>query len=408
MGNCCIDRPDSTAKPPIQRRFLYYWTLDNKAMCVVRVATPERLTGDGVTKMWMIRADGGRLYGEFRERGIAAIGWTQLAHHAKAGMTKKELVDLQLSIAPETKEKIAASVASQVWRFINEVKVDDLVVTYSPANRTYLIGKVTGGCECRADLADMGMPLARAVVWQEQEVKRDGLTDAAKTTLGSMLAVFVVPTFAAHELLGTTADQPVQDTPEVSEEPADVDPSSEMEWSLDALRQLEWKRFEMLCVWYYEATGFTVETVPQGADGGIDATLYKEGLSVPIALVQCKAWRAPVKVEPVRALGGIMHSKKVKRGIFWSLAGFIGQPVQDYAVEAGIQLLDGAGIVERIRALDAEQRDELLARAFEGDYQTPTCVACGVKMVVRQGENGSFWGCHNYPKGCRVRLPRAA
>lgn len=356
----------------------------------------------------MIRADGGRLYGEFRDKGIAAIGWTQLAHHAKAGMTKKELVDLHLSIAPETKEKVAVSVASQVWRFMNEVNVDDLVVTYSPENRTYLIGKVIGGCECRADLADRGMPLARTVVWQEKEVDRDSLTDEAKASLGSMLAVFVVPTFAAHELVGTTADQPVSAIPEPMAEAVDVDPQVEMEWSLDALRQLEWKRFEMLCVWYYEAMGFTVKTVSHGADGGIDATLYKSGLEAPIALVQCKAWRTPVKVEPVRALGGSMHSKKVKRGVFWSLAGFIGQPVQDYAAEAGIQLLDGAGILDRIRALAAEKRDELLARAFEGDYQTPTCVACGVKMVIRQGDGGSFWGCHNYRKGCRVTLPRAA
>jgi len=180
-----------------------------------------------------------------------------------------------------------------------------------------------------------------------------------------------------------------------------------MEWSLDALKQLEWKRFEMLCVWYYEAMGFTVKTVPHGADGGIDATLYKDGLATPIAVVQCKAWRAPVKVEPVRALGGVLHTKKVKRGVFWSLAGFIGQPVKDYAAEAGIQLLDGAGIVERIRALGPDKQAMLLARAFEGDYQTPTCAACGVKMVERQGKDVSFWGCLNYPK-CRVTIARAA
>jgi len=361
-----------------------------------------------MSKMWMIRADGGRLYGDFRDKSIAAIGWTQLAHHAKPGMTKKELVDLHLSIAPETKEKMAVSVASQVWRFMNEIKVDDLVVTYSPDSRTYLIGKVTGGCESRADLVEEGMPLARTVVWQDKEIHRDDLTGAAKASLGSMLAVFVVPAFAVHELLGTTANQPVQGSPEVPNEPVEVDPSPEMEWSLDALQQLEWKRFEMLCVWYYEAKGFIVETVPQGADGGVDATLYMKGKSDPIALVQCKAWSAPVKVAPVRALGGVMHAKKVERGIFWSLTGFIGKPVRDYAEEAGIQLLDGAGIVERIRALDAEKRDELLTRAFEGDYQTPTCAACGIKMVVRQGDGGSFWGCHNYPKGCRVKIPRAA
>ncbi|WP_247424662.1 restriction endonuclease [Ralstonia pseudosolanacearum] len=180
------------------------------------------------------------------------------------------------------------------------------------------------------------------------------------------------------------------------------------EWTIDALGQLEWKRFEMLCVWYYEAMGFTVKTVPHGADGGIDATLYKDGMAAPIAVVQCKAWRSPVKVEPVRALGGVMHSNKVKRGVFWSLAGFIGKPVQTYAVEAGIQLLDGAGILERIRALDPGKQAGLLAKAFEGDYQTPSCAACGIKMVERQGKGGSFWGCRNYSKGCRVRLPRAA
>ncbi|MBP0635767.1 restriction endonuclease [Cupriavidus sp. AcVe19-6a] len=187
-----------------------------------------------------------------------------------------------------------------------------------------------------------------------------------------------------------------------------ITPAKPTEWSLDALKQLEWKRFEMLCVWYYEAMGFAVKTVPHGADGGIDATLYKDGLSAPIAVVQCKAWRSPVKVEPVRALGGVMHSKQVKRGVFWSLAGYIGQPVQTYAAEAGIQLLDGAGIVERIRALDQYKQATLLAQAFKGDYWTPTCAACGVKMVERQGRDSSFWGCRNYSKGCKVRLPRAA
>lgn len=175
-------------------------------------------------------------------------------------------------------------------------------------------------------------------------------------------------------------------------------------WSVEVLEQLEWKRFELLCVWYYELMGFTVKTVPHGADGGIDATLYKDGLDAPVAVVQCKAWRTAVKVEPVRALGGSMHAAKVKRGVFWSRGGFVGQPVQQYAADAGIQLLDGAKIVERILALDLNKQVTLLARAFEGDYRTPTCPACGVKLVRREGKSGVFWGCHGYPS-CRVTLP---
>lgn len=176
-------------------------------------------------------------------------------------------------------------------------------------------------------------------------------------------------------------------------------------WTLDALKQLEWKRFELLCVGYYEAMGFKVKTVPHGPDGGIDATLYKAGLDVPVAVVQCKAWNKPVKVEQVRALAGVMHEHKVRRGVFWSLSGYVGRPVSESAERAGIQLLDGVGIVERIRALDQYKQATLLKQAFRGDYWTPTCAACGVKMVERKGPAGAFWGCQNYP-GCKVKLSR--
>lgn len=178
-------------------------------------------------------------------------------------------------------------------------------------------------------------------------------------------------------------------------------------WSLEALKLLEWKRFELLCVGYYEAMGFTVKTVPHGPDGGIDATLYKAGLDSPVAVVQCKAWNRPVKVEQVRALGGVMHEHKVRRGVFWSLSGYVGRPVQESAERAGIQLLDGAAIIERIRALDQYKQATLLAQAFKGDYRTPTCAACGVKMVERAGKGGPFWGCKNYP-ACKVTLARVA
>ncbi|EML1599355.1 restriction endonuclease [Burkholderia cenocepacia] len=124
----------------------------------------------------------------------------------------------------------------------------------------------------------------------------------------------------------------------------------------------------MLCVWYYEAMGFTVKRVPYGADGGIDATLYRDGREAPIAVVQCKAWRTLVKVEPLRARGGVMHSKKVKHGVFWTLGGFIGKPARGHASQADILLVDGAGIVERMRALDPSKQAKLLALAFEGNY----------------------------------------
>lgn len=134
-----------------------------------------------MTKMWMIRGESGRLYDDFRERGVVAIGWSQLAPLAKPGMSRKEVTRLYQDVEPNIKPATAISGASQVWRFINEIQPGDWVVTYSPANRTYLVGKITGDFKHNPDLADLGMSLTRPVQWIDQEVDRDSLTSASKT-----------------------------------------------------------------------------------------------------------------------------------------------------------------------------------------------------------------------------------
>ncbi|CAJ0856310.1 hypothetical protein R20233_00395 [Ralstonia sp. LMG 32965] len=197
---------------------------------------------------------------------------------------------------------------------------------------------------------------------------------------------------------------PTRNTPTLPQAATPAEPAAPQSWTLEAIHSLEWKRFELLCVQYYEQMGFTVKTVPHGADGGIDATLYMTGQSAPVAVVQCKAWSKPVKVEQVRALGGSMLAHKVKRGVFWSLSGYVGNPVQEYSGLAGIQLLDGPAVLERIRTLAEDKQAALLAKVFEGDYRTPSCPACGVKLVARNGRSGAFWGCSNYRMGCRYTL----
>lgn len=212
------------------------------------------------------------------------------------------------------------------------------------------------------------------------------------------------PPQPARNAAGRNTPNPAPNTTTPPQTPTPAEAAAPQSWTLEAIQSLEWKRFELLCVQYYEQMGFTVKTVPHGADGGIDATLYKAGLDAPVAVVQCKAWSKPVKVEQVRALGGSMLAHKVKRGVFWSLSGYVGNPVQEFSELAGIQLLDGPAVLERIRALDAEKQAALLAKVFEGDYRTPSCPACGVKLVARNGKSGAFWGCSNYRRGCRYTL----
>jgi len=174
-------------------------------------------------------------------------------------------------------------------------------------------------------------------------------------------------------------------------------------WSVEALRTLEWKRFELLCAKYYEAVGFKSETIRCGADGGIDVKLFKHDPAKPLAVVQCKAWNANlVGVKEVRELLGVMTSEKVSRGVF-IITGSYSKDAVAFGDANPMQLLDGPGFVKKIQELSAESQIELLKFAFEGDYTTPTCASCGIKMVKRDSKHGVFWGCRNFPR-CKSRF----
>lgn len=180
-----------------------------------------------------------------------------------------------------------------------------------------------------------------------------------------------------------------------------------LHWSQDALDALEWKRFELLVAKYYEAVGFRSETLPCGADGGIDVKLFKADNPGPIAVVQCKAWHTrPVGVKEVRELLGVMTHEKVARGIFVTTGAYTSDAVSFGNVNP-VQLLDGSAILKKILALPAQQQAELLLFAFDGDYSTPSCPSCGIKLVGRESKRGRFWGCSHYPR-CKFTLVTAS
>lgn len=87
-------------------------------------------------KMWMIRGDGGKLYDDFRDKQVAAIGWSPFAPHVKPGLSREQLFDLYHELEPQIKPGTARSGTSQIWRFVNEMQKGDWAITYSPSNRT--------------------------------------------------------------------------------------------------------------------------------------------------------------------------------------------------------------------------------------------------------------------------------
>lgn len=175
-------------------------------------------------------------------------------------------------------------------------------------------------------------------------------------------------------------------------------------WSAALLGVLEWKRFEEVCAGLFEQLGFATKSAICGADGGIDIHLYGPPSDQPVAIVQCKAWTKKVGVNVIRELRGVMTSEGVAEGIFVTSSSYSDDAIA-FAKTNQIDLMDGDKVLKAILKLTEEQQASLLRLATAGDYTTPTCASCGVKMVARKPKLGgkAFWGCVNYPR-CKMKL----
>jgi restriction system protein len=152
-------------------------------------------------RMWMVRAERGRLYDEFRGRGVVALGWSRLAPIVLGAASRDALIDAYSVLDPGRRRSAIVSGASQMWRFAHEMVPGDRVVTYSPQRRAYLVGRVTGPARHRPEWTDIGLPLAREVDWCMAEVPRDALPASTRNRLGPTLTLFRVAPGAARGLV---------------------------------------------------------------------------------------------------------------------------------------------------------------------------------------------------------------
>jgi restriction system protein len=173
-------------------------------------------------------------------------------------------------------------------------------------------------------------------------------------------------------------------------------------WNLELLMSLEWKRFEEVCKEYLIIKDYDARLTDSGADGGVDIKLYR-GQQL-IGLVQCKAWINKVSVKEIRELYGVMASAEITQGIFFTTSSFTEDAIA-FKKNKNITLIDGRDFIKRIKTLKLEEQEQLYKFATVGDYTTPTCANCDAKMVKRttKDSGNDFWGCANYPR-CRNTL----
>ena len=174
-------------------------------------------------------------------------------------------------------------------------------------------------------------------------------------------------------------------------------------WSLEVLKSLEWKRFEELCEALFNEISLDARCTEFGADGGIDIKLYdKNSPDTLVAIAQCKAWSNPVGVKEIREFYGVMVAAKINKAYFVTTSSFTEDAIR-FSKSSEVTLINGVTLLKLIASRSPEKSAQLLKLATAGDYTTPTCPNCGLKMVTRTASNSGnqFWGCSTVPK-CRM------
>ena len=178
--------------------------------------------------------------------------------------------------------------------------------------------------------------------------------------------------------------------------------------SLDTLCAASWKDFEYLVAEAYRRQGFDVDySVGEGADGGVDLVLRKDGRN---SVVQCKQWKTLLVGRPVlQQMFGIMNDERADEVIVVTSGQFTGE-AREFAQRNPIRLVDGPKLLELVRSVQAGRKNGTQAEPEPAAAATPPCCPrCGSEMVLRTARHGqragsNFWGCSSYPR-CKGTLP---
>lgn len=302
---------------------------------------------------------------EFHTRGIVAIGWREGGDYSRA-KTRLDVLEAVRQAYPDKTDQQHKVSAGQIWRFLDEMKIGDRVMTYDPETRLYHIGQVTGPPVFAPQAID-ALPLQRSVRWSDV-VSRDLLSQSAKGRLGAILTLFkVAPETVAEidRLIDSPRESVVEsitgeasDTPEVNDAFEGVEDQA-IERIKDRILALGWDEMQDLVAALLRALGYRTLVASPGADRGRDIVASRDGFGFerPRIVVEVKHRRGAIGEPEVARFLAALHRED--RGLFVSTGGFTQQAhykAENAQTVVHLMTLDGLAqaLIEQYEQIDAE------------------------------------------------------
>lgn len=316
--------------------------------------------------MWKITAGRANTYvSRFLEDSVVAIGWSEAGDYRDVS-SREELIDLFAATWPEQTTRQIQVGAGQVWRFLQEVREGDRVVTYDPTSRLYHVGSIRGAPSYEPERIER-LPVVRSVEWTSS-VSRDQLSEPTRNTLGAIMTIFLLSGRAEEEVLAKSGSavsfdrQPAGSPPEdaAADPYADIEDQA-LERVKDKILSLGWDELQELVAALLRSLGYRTIVSAAGPDRGRDILASRDGFGFepPRIVVEVKHRRGAMGAPEVRSFLGGRHSDD--RGLYVSTGGFTREA--QYEAERATTVthlmnLDdlARSVVEQYEQLDARGR----------------------------------------------------
>ena len=287
----------------------------------------------------------------FLKAKCVALGWPELGDLGAIAADRDGFKEVVAQAYPEAKPGAIPNYAGQLFRFVHEMRVDDVVVYPSRRDRQIHIGVVVG--PYKYDASQKDYPNRRAVRWLCAR-PRTYFSQGALYELGSAMSFFQVRNYTEdiRAALEAKPEPPVATSKdETIALVADDIEQTARDFVIKTLAEdLKGHPFAHFVAHLLEAMGYRCRTSPEGPDGGVDIVAHRDelGFEPPVIKVQVKSSEGTQGDPGVSSLYGKVGPGEY--GLFVTLGTFTAAAKTFARGRTNLRLIDGYELVELIFA----------------------------------------------------------
>lgn len=286
----------------------------------------------------------------FLYKNRIALGWDELGDLNQIEPDREAFKNRVAKVYPELSPGARVNSASQLFRFIHELKIGDLVCYPSKADRQIHIGRVVGPY-VYDPTSSSSYPQQRPIEWL-RSVPRTSFSQGALYEIGSALSFFQLRNNTEEFRRAATGDRP-ESLEAAQDESVGVVTEEIEETTKDFVlkrlaRDLKGHAFAHFIAHLLGTMGYRTRVSPEGPDGGIDIIAHRDelGFEPPIIKVQVKSTEGSVGDPIVSQLYGKLAGGE--HGLLVTLGTFTAQATAFARSRHNLRLIDGEDLVNLI------------------------------------------------------------